>query len=342
MKTDVEVLRSHLQRPPKRKRVAHTVEPQSDTHGLEWWSSAVLDVHPSCIDGTPYAKDSEHPVQFPAEPPKLTRQASPSIGGVNAPPESIPETHLSIVQQYLEALYLSKASLAFFAKGPLSRARAAHGFSDQQGVGQRELAEKLRLMILSTSMTESKYRSAITGILKASSDTTQPIRWPAKSSKHAMKPGKDGLYKPESQHIRQWWNDCCDHSSGVSGEDNLKQALRPLRFRENCLQIIMILEIMSLESSLPSSALAVDPTANGAMNDSEPQQNQSKKKKKKPQDLNLGLELLLDRLCIWQSIEMDGDVGSNDPDLDTHQGDPTKASEGDRLREFCLEVIIPL
>ncbi|KAI9661503.1 MAG: hypothetical protein M1831_003025 [Alyxoria varia] len=339
-KTDVEVFRSHLQRLPKRKRISHTSQARSDTHGRDWWSSAVLEINPTSAAATPCVKEIQKPVQLPAEPATPPRKASSPFAVPKQSPHSLPETHLSIVQQYLEALYLSKACLAFFAKGPLSRARAAHGPHDQEHGGPKELAEYLRLMILSASTTETKYRSAIMDILKSSSEV-DTIKWPAKPGKRAVKPAKDGVYKFESQHIRRWWNDHCDRCSGTSGENNLNQALRALRFRESCLQIIMILEISSLETPLASSCHAGESTSNAVMNGFESQQNQPKRRRK-PQDLNLSLELLLDRLCIWQSIELDGDIGLKNPELDARQGDQTGASEGDGLREFCLEVIIPL
>jgi hypothetical protein len=61
------------------------------------------------------------------------------------------------------------------------------------------------------------------------------------------------------------------------------------------------------------------------------------KRKKKEQDLSLLLDLLVDKLTIWQSVEHGGDFLSL-AQISGQRGSQSK----DWLGSFCTEVIIPL
>jgi hypothetical protein len=70
-----------------------------------------------------------------------------------------------------------------------------------------------------------------------------------------------------------------------------------------------------------------------------------KKRKKKVQDIKLLIDLLLDKLCIWQSVEQDEDVSylaKGSKFGDTLDANSSKSASGDRLQNFCIEVIVPL
>ena len=93
----------------------------------------------------------------------------------------------------------------------------------------------------------------------------------------------------------------------------MKRRLGDLRVREMQLQILLVLETMALEVA------ACRPV------DDEPL---LPKKKKKGENLNILLELYLDRLCIWFAVE--------------GNSDGKKAESSDVVvREFCAEVIVP-
>lgn len=96
-----------------------------------------------------------------------------------------------------------------------------------------------------------------------------------------------------------------------------------------------MLEILSLQSLNP----------NLPPNPSEKQRKKDKKKKKKKNsrgkpdgatDPDMHLELLVDRLCIWHSIGPDPTLKEDDSNK------PDTVPEKDHLRNFSMEVIMPL
>ena len=331
-----------------------------------WWSSAALRLR-----GTPcpqplqqkrqtssrVVKSAKGALEDPlrhGDPPDTPTEVHPDLGPHKSlerdsephTPSSIPlEIHQDIVRQYLDSLYLSKASFAFFAKGPLSRARAVYLKDPADQDARRSLAGNLRLMILTANNMDKKYRSKLRETLKslgeaglnsnsAGSNVHRPNN--AKISKRVLKPGRDGTYPIEHDFIAKWW-DTGDpsHFSSV-GDENLNCKLAQLRSRESLLQIILILEVMAIESAL------VPPTSTTSHPETQETQASSivvRKKPKRPQDLALSLDLLLDRLCIWQSVELPVHQFTGSP-TETLEGNTASGSDG--LREFCLEVIIPL
>jgi len=71
---------------------------------------------------------------------------------------------------------------------------------------------------------------------------------------------------------------------------------------------------------------------------------QKKRKAKTPQNLAVLVDLLVDKLCIWQSLEQD-DIpleNSEGKGNGAVPGKDTKASSSDVLSGFCVEVIVPL
>lgn len=256
----------------------------------------------------------------------------------------------SIKSQYREALYLSKASLAYFAKGPLSRARASFTTDSGSLVGADRLVSFLRSLILGLSLLDKKYRETLPGIVNdlpigyVSEDTvTGIISTLQKASRKSKKDrvGKNGLYFGEDAQIAQWW---LSQSTSLSSVDGLKpgvpatrQLLLEQRARETQLQIILILEVFALEDLKPTTLAENKLTSPEATNI------QPKKKKiKDPQNLNSLLEILLDRLCIWQSMSTDESKATVDQSSTILNRSTAQDPVADCLREFCIDIVLPL
>ncbi|KAK7535859.1 DNA replication regulator SLD3-domain-containing protein [Phyllosticta citribraziliensis] len=274
-------------------------------------------------------------------------------------PQTAEEVFQALVQQYLDMLYLSKTSLAFFVKGPLSRARAAFTSNDGNGtlkVG--ELAAFFRSILLQLGQVDKKYREKIPDIVKelplpgfSDDEDTAAAQRPEKKKKgrsKKMKPNKEGMYPGEDEYVKQWWIRDFPSSPGShpeeSSQDMFKRKVGDLRVRESMAQLVLVLEILALEASPGFQAVDQDETQQETQVDS--QQPEKKRRKKKLQDLHVLLDLLLDKLCIWQSVEQDemlvkisksgqgGTAAAETPNS-------TKAGTSDKLRSFCVEVIIP-
>lgn len=246
---------------------------------------------------------------------------------------------------YLQALYVSKTSVAYFAKGPLTRCRTAFQARDsEQPQGSTELIESYREAILATKKMDLKYRETLPStirdaVLALSDDGAKSKK--RKSKKKKM--GKNGLYPEEEGFIHRWWkdrilNECPAQESSREAES--KKQISDLRLRETQLQILLILEVMVLEMTIAS----VEKNNTNKEKDANGEQDTSRKTKpKRSTDLNVLLELHLDRMCIWHAVTME----------ETSAADTAKASsfnsshlsgkkvESDAVRDFCTEVIIP-
>lgn len=183
-----------------------------------------------------------------------------------------------------------------------------------------------------------KYRETLPAtirdvVITLSEDESAPRKKP-KRRKKAL--GKNGLYSEEEGFIRKWWKDRSLAENGLlietSQEPESKKHIGDLRLRETQLQILLILETIALESAAAEEAKKI--------NESEKTDETPKPKSKKSQDLNVLLELHLDRLCIWHAVSAE----------ETTVPDSIKAGashlsgkkvESDAVRDFCTEVIIP-
>jgi len=152
--------------------------------------------------------------------------------------------------------------------------------------------------------------------------------------------GKNGLYPEEDDFIRKWWKDRSMESSAQesSRETETKKHISDLRLRETQLQILLILEVIALE--LTSTEDKKQP--NNKIPDEE--KNLPKKPRaKKPQDLNVLLELHLDRLCIWHAVSLEETTAADSAKAsyfnDSHMSG--KKVESDAVRDFCTEVVVP-
>ena len=160
-----------------------------------------------------------------------------------------------------------------------------------------------------------------------------------KRKSRKKKLGKNGLYPEERDFVRSWWKDRGSLENGstvdISREAEMKKHVADLRLRETQLQILLILETMALESAVTSEAA-------GENTDKPNEESTQKKSKgKKPQDLNVVLELHLDRLCIWHAVSFD-DLAIPESVKDTENNHLSgKKAESDAVRDFCKEVIVP-
>ncbi|KAF7586132.1 hypothetical protein BBP40_009415 [Aspergillus hancockii] len=244
----------------------------------------------------------------------------------------------NIREQYLQALYISKTSVAYFAKGPLARCRTAFSSSESGSTRSTELVEFYREAVLTAKKMDLKYRetlpSTIKDVILSISDDESTLK---KRKSRKKKLGKNGLYSEEEQFIRKWWKDRALADQGVSTETSreteLKKHIADLRLRETQLQILLILETMALEAAMTDEG---KPTENGDGSDKT-----KSSKLKKSQDLKVMLELHLDRLCIWHAVSFD-DIAVSDPAKVYENNDSAgKRVESDAVRDFCTEVIIP-
>ncbi|KAJ5107416.1 DNA replication regulator Sld3 [Penicillium angulare] len=247
---------------------------------------------------------------------------------------------------YLQALYISKTSLAYFAKGPLTRCRTAFQSPDCEiSESPAGLIDFYREAILAAKKMDLKYREALPAIVRdallALSDGEGGAGTKKRKSKK-KKLGRNGLYPEEDSFIHKWWKDRA--MVETAGQENSREAetkkhISDLRLRETQLQILLILEVIALESTGSDGS---KDTENGqkAGDDKEPA---PKPKAKKAQDMNVLLELHLDRLCIWHAVSHEetsaAETAKTSSFSEGHMSG--KKVESDAVRDFCTEVIIP-
>ncbi|EKV17344.1 DNA replication regulator Sld3 [Penicillium digitatum] len=246
---------------------------------------------------------------------------------------------------YMQALYVSKTSVAYFAKGPLTRCRTAFQARDSERPhGSTELIDSYREAILATKKMDLKYRETLPStirdaVLALSDDGTKSKK--RKSKKKKM--GRNGLYPEEEVFVHRWWKDRILNESSAqesSREAESKRQISDLRLRETQLQILLILEVMVLEMAIASA----EKNSTNKEKDVNGEQGTSKKAKpKKPTDLNVLLELHLDRMCIWHAVTMEETSAADTAKTSSFSGNHLsgKKVESDAVRDFCTEVIIP-
>ncbi|KAL9007163.1 MAG: hypothetical protein Q9188_000097 [Gyalolechia gomerana] len=311
---------------------------------------------PAYVSKTPASSVEEVPFVKPADlghadSHEISPQ-EPSQLPTEQPSQDPDDLLRTIKAQYLESLYKSRASLAYFAKGPLSRARAAFSDSSNVDASPQRLVEHLRTLIIPLNLLDKKYRETLPALVTGFSNSIvsegEHIEVAAKMPKDSRKPkkdriGKTGLYPQEEANIQQWWLDrlasvpVC--TSAELRDEAIKATLLQHRTREIYLQIILILEILALERVLPVSS--VQNTLDD-LNDS--QQHHKKQKPKKQQDLGMLLDLSVDKLCIWQSMAIEEHKASGKSRGTEAVGIgtlPSKTPDTGHLREFCVDVVLP-
>ena len=203
---------------------------------------------------------------------------------------------------------------------------------------------------------DNKYRETIPSIVKdlpfgplsedeSASITNALVKKTRKSKK--TKVGKNGLYPGEEASITRWWltrdapATACD--SADVRDNATRLALLKQRARETQMQIILALEVLAQEAATTGTSIEQNTTKIVPEGAGESQQR--RKKTKKPQDLVMLLDLLVDRLTIWQSMNMDEDKTSkreNTPSSQHPVKSVDKTSNSDHLQQFCVDVVLPL
>ncbi|OKL60101.1 hypothetical protein UA08_04494 [Talaromyces atroroseus] len=243
--------------------------------------------------------------------------------------------------QYLEALYISKTSVAYFAKGPLTRCRNAFSQANIDGGDAPSLSSQYRESILSVKKMDAKYRETLPTILRNMtlllSDEDRPKK---RKSRKKKKLGKNGLYSGEDEFLQKYWKSrqMAKNREGEqeSKEEEVRRHISELRLRETQLQILLILETIHSES--PNIASPAKDSKGLEANGSSTKRSRTKKKE---EDLNLLLELLIDRLCIWHAVSAGEGIVPESIKETTDSHLSGKKIESDALRDFCTEVIIP-
>ena len=203
---------------------------------------------------------------------------------------------------------------------------------------------------------DTKYRESVPELVKgfpsdllSEDECTTVLETISKKIRKSKKPnvGKNGMYPGEEANIARWWlsrdfsSVACD--SAGAREEAIRSAVLELRARETQMQIILSLETLALELLAESQPVENLPLKDCIEGDRGSQKR--KKKPKKPQDLGMLLDLLVDRLCIWQSMgvdEMKTSTGGDRP-ASQHGAKPTASAAGkDHLRQFCVDVVLPL
>ncbi|KAK8056827.1 hypothetical protein PG993_002054 [Apiospora rasikravindrae] len=259
----------------------------------------------------------------------------------------------NIRNQYIETLYHSMGSLAYFAKGPLSRARAAFHLDCDSNLDMNDLIDFLKSLVLSTQQIDTKYKSSVPDIIAlaktglADSGDEQTAKAKKRKSKK-MKLGKNVLYPDEDEHVRKWWSlrkpqRREDEDSTKSESEETRLQILYLRTRETQLQIILILEILALESSRSgdngtSSQFPTLPGDESTLDSSK----QTPAKKRNKHNFPVLLVVQADRLSIWQSTTMDGvELPGDSHAADSDGARQSQGSSSDPLRDFCIDIIVP-
>ncbi|KAJ5691182.1 DNA replication regulator Sld3 [Penicillium malachiteum] len=247
---------------------------------------------------------------------------------------------------YLQALYTSKTSLAYFAKGPLTRCRTAFQSSGcEMTETPTTLIDFYREAILAAKKMDLKYREALPAavkdaVLAVSDGEGAPGTKKRKSKKKKL--GKNGLYPGEDSFINKWWKDRSMSETSMqetTRESEAKKHISDLRLRETQLQILLILEVIALEST-PTEEKKDAGSDQVAGEDKDAPK---KPRAKKPQDMSVLLELHLDRMCIWHAVSLEETSAADTAKASAfNEGTlPGKKVESDIVRDFCTEVIIP-
>ncbi|KAI4625170.1 uncharacterized protein J4E87_005016 [Alternaria ethzedia] len=332
----------------------------------EWWQQAAVETH--TVDLPPrrarmtmmrpklqpeIKKEHEHQPDLALEAPRseYLDTTSTEFPLEPMPDAPSPQEQLALlVQQYLDAIYMSKTSLAYLAKGPITRIRNTFTSAEEGAPPTHELVTFLRTMLLSPKASEKKYHEKLPSLIKEmppgsySDDEHGPSVSKPKKSKKKMKLSREGVYPQEEAFVRKWWQSelpSGDSTAPETLDQRIKRRIGDLRVRETLAQLILMLEIVALETLSTQKPPEQQATADGSHAQTE--QPIPKKRKNKLDDINLQLDLLLDKLCIWHATEELGILDFDEKPSRQHDGPDGSGrnSSNDRLHSFCVEVIIP-
>ncbi|KAM5514352.1 hypothetical protein FOXYSP1_05318 [Fusarium oxysporum f. sp. phaseoli] len=259
--------------------------------------------------------------------------------------ESIFET---IRTQYYEMLYKSMGSLAYFAKGPLSRARSAFHLDLEANLDIGDLIDFLKGLVLTTVQIDKKYRETIPALIAQMKTVVDSSDEGPKRKRRAkkMKIGKDGLYPYEEAHIRKWWAtnkpELKEDETNVPTQQ-IQSLTSMLRTRETQLQMIIILEILALTLLKPAddaedSQLPLLPGAAESQGDAVV----PSAKKRSKHNLPVLVDVHADRLTIWQSTASDEQLLLEDSQItQAPDGQSQQKASSEPLKDFCVDIIVP-
>lgn len=263
------------------------------------------------------------------------------------------QSHLDaeqLVQQYLETLYLSKASLAFYAKGPLSRARAQARNPDV-GIDSETLKECYLSMILPTKKVDVKYKESISNVIGSLPENHQETDGMKKTTKRKqakkVKLGKHSLYSGEDEIVAKWWNSKelkpSMTTSITEHDDEQRKAISELRNRETEMQSLLILEVLHLENVISKPVEPGEPLDNKikveTIEDGLNPLAEKPARARKQRDLNAELDAIAERLCIWHTVALEDMLSS--PEKARESSNESNAKSKDKLQDFCRDVILP-
>ena len=229
----------------------------------------------------------------------------------------------------------------------MSRARANFTFNENGVDGGVEMARSLKSMILSLQIMDKKYRETLPDLIRSvptdtlvEGDSTAPLGIEKRSRKAKNKVGKDGLLSGEEVYAAKWWMLQIDECSGL--EDRVQASLLEQRTRETKIQIILLLEILALEMAGNMQKLKQQTTDDHLP---KAESTSTRRRGKKPLNFGVLLDLLADRLCIWQSMSSSPSRSSAKQSKHSRTNESHLASHfptSDHLRQFCADVILPL
>lgn len=334
------------------KRVCRTIEADQNGGAQPWWASAAVPHMELPRTYSPLSKTPQPPARSneATKAPALTQghhrdlttanEGASMTNDVAAQPEAGQQALEDLAKHYLEALYLSRTPLAYFSKGPLTRTRMLYTATEQSKDCLAELVDFLKGSVLSSSVMDKKYRESVTEMIKALPSELTPGKTPRSQKKRKWKPKRDktGFFVGEKDSVEQWWRMHDDPQANVVTESTdaaLKRRLPLLRNRETFLQIMLILEVMALESQMAQDKKERPDAETQDQQASKPSETEGRHKKKKEVDIASVLETLLDRLCIWCSVDISSPTKTDKPNGEQAH-DPS-----DDLKSFCIEVIIP-
>ncbi|KAL8782499.1 MAG: hypothetical protein Q9213_005338 [Squamulea squamosa] len=307
----------------------------------------------SIHEDKPPARQAEPPAPLTKGCEGTQSQVAPSLAWDHSIQNS-DDLLKSIKSQYMQSLYRSKASLAYFAKGPLSRARAGIPGHGDGSVNRHRLVQQLRALIIPLNVLDKKYREALPCLIKdlptanVSDDERNEVIAKYKKPTRKFrkdKVGKNGLYPEEELDILSWWLQYITSAPAYDTLELMTEATLAMvleqRTRETLLQIILMLEVLALETTMPNDSLEQCPDKEPWNCDPPGKQSRTKK----PQNVNLLLDLSVDRLCIWQSMAVEKSHASSKKDgvgiANTGKDPSSQKEENNLLREFCVDVILP-
>ncbi|KAF2207891.1 hypothetical protein CERZMDRAFT_62385 [Cercospora zeae-maydis SCOH1-5] len=327
---------------PSKKRCIPRLRDKSQP----WWAMAAVEAqpystHPRGQVPTLAMQPRVAPIPRREEVPRAEHEY-PACTEASIP-EVLPKQNVNVEQtledlskHYLDALYLSRTTLAYFVKGPLARARAA--LSSQPAA----LITFLRGAMLNSTSMDKKFRDVLAGIVKDMSVIDTPETQSKSRRKRKWRPKRDkhGLFVDEKEYIECWWrkHDEAMHALATN-ETLLRRRLQVVRNRETLLQVVVAMEVLALENA--AAACSENPLTVGLRSEElsgdhgEINMKDKKQRKKKEIDVDASLETLVERLNIFHTVEASPVKTQDGENCSAH------ADTKDELKTFAAEVIIP-